>query len=202
MVVLDGKLIISSDPSPDPGKCPTGPRAEHARAFQTLEGDFEQLLAILKNNKRKLSINPVRRPFQKDLRQGGSLPTGGSARVVKSATSWHPEGRRPAPLHLGSIRNHTPAGASSSPARVSSNRTRGSLERTFSMLLAHGVTKDRFASSSLVAVDRQTKRRMVSLASAHLDPYGRSYPLIPVPHRMYPRFYLQSETNRIFSRFL
>ena len=33
------------------------------------EGDFEQLLAILKKNKRKLSIDPVRRPFQKDLRR-------------------------------------------------------------------------------------------------------------------------------------
>ncbi|MEA2046782.1 MAG: TaqI-like C-terminal specificity domain-containing protein [Euryarchaeota archaeon] len=33
------------------------------------EGDFEQLLAILKKNKRKLSIDPVRRPFQKELRR-------------------------------------------------------------------------------------------------------------------------------------
>jgi len=33
------------------------------------EGDFEQLLVILKKNRRKLSIDPVRRPFQKELRR-------------------------------------------------------------------------------------------------------------------------------------
>ena len=130
-------------------------------------------------------------------RRGGPLP--GHTQVRSSSPQRDQGAGR---YHPGEDRDRCPVGASPTEARVSPNRTRGSLKRTFSMLLAHEVTKDRFASSSLVAVGRQTKRRMVSLASALLDPYGRPYPLIPVPHRMYPRFYLQSETNRIFLRFL